>query len=506
AAVTSFAGDDRIVVDYLRDEFLAATNPARLSFLTRCSVLDELSGPLCDAVLERSDSARVLRDLARSNSLVVSLDRSDGRYRYHHLFAEMLRSELRRREPDGTEAMLHARASRWYAAHSDLDHAIDHAIAAGDLERAGGLIWLAFPEVSGRGRIATVVRWLEQVGADRVAKCPALALSAAHTHLNRGRGDRAAHWARVAAGIAESTDIAQSIQADIHLLDALLAMHGVVRMDKDASRASELHPAESPWQSPCYLFRGVASHLTGHPDRALPLLQEGVRRGAVVSPIVQVVSLAQLCLIAVEDGDWDRASRLIAQAREQVRRCGLSDYSSVVIVFTTSALVRSHEGRVELAQEDVADAKRLLALLMDFPPWYEAEARLVLSRACARLDDLESCRVLVEEASLFLERTADATILREWLNESIGALESASAERQGRGWSLTRAELRTLQYLPSYLSFREIGERIHVSPNTVKTQAQAVYRKLDASSRAEAVARARDGGLLGEDPLRATQP
>ena len=201
--------------------FSRATKPSTLSFLTRSSVLDELSGPLCDAVLERSGSARVLRDLARSNSLVVSLDRSDGRYRYHHLFAEMLRSELRRREPDETEARLHARASRWYAAHSDPDRAIDHAIAAGELERAGELIWLAYPEVSGRGRIATLVRWLDQIGDDSVATSSALALSAAHTHLARGQGDRAAHWARVAAGIAKSTDTSESIQADIHLARCL---------------------------------------------------------------------------------------------------------------------------------------------------------------------------------------------------------------------------------------------------------------------------------------------
>jgi LuxR family maltose regulon positive regulatory protein len=504
AAVAAFAGDDRIVVDYLRDEFLADADPGRVSFLIRSSVLDELSGPVCDEVLDRCGSADVLRDLARSNSLVVSLDRSDGTYRYHRLFAEMLQSELHRREPDEAVAGLHARASLWYAAHSDPDRAIDHAIAAGELERAGELIWLVFLEKSGRGRIATLLRWLEQIGDDSVATSTALALSAAHTHLARGRGDRAAHWARVAAGIAESTNTSESIQADTKLLAATLAAHGVDQMEKDAARASELHSEEASWQAPCYLLRGVASHLTGHPERALPMLQEGVRRGAVMSPIIEVISLAQLSLIAVEDGDWDRASRLIAQAREQVRRCGLSDYPSVVIVFAACALVDSHDGRVERAQADSADAKRLLELLADFPPWYEAEARLVLVRACVRLDDLERARALLDEASLFLERTPDAIILKEWLSESVSALESASDERRGHEWSLTKAELRTLQYLPTHLSFREIGERIHVSPNTVKTQAQAVYRKLDASSRTEAVVRARTAGLLGEDPLRGT--
>lgn len=501
AAVSSFAGDDRIVVDYLRDEFLASTKPGRLSFLTRSSVLDELSGPLCDAALERSGSSRMLRDLARSNALVVPLDRSDGSYRYHHLFGEMLRSELRRREP-GAEAEIHARASRWYDTHSDPERAIDNAIAAGEVERAGELILLAFPEVSGRGGIATIGRWLDELGEDAVASSARLAITAAHTHLNRGEGNRTAQWTRVAMGLAESADAPESIQAHINLLNAILGIDGVVRVGKDAARASELYPSEAPWQAPCYLLRGVSSHLTGHPDRAVPMLQEGARRGAVVSPIVQVLSVAQLCLIAVEDGDWERASRLSAQAREQVRRCGLADYPSIVIVFACSALVRSHDGQVDRAHSDIAEAKRLLSLLTGWLPWYEAETMLVLFRVCVRLDDLDWARDLLDEASRVLERTPDAIILSEWLNESAAALELDSTERRGREWSLTRAELRTLQYLPSYLSFREIGERIYVSPNTVKTQAQAVYRKLDASSRAEAVVKARDAGLLGEDPLR----
>jgi LuxR family maltose regulon positive regulatory protein len=222
----------------------------------------------------------------------------------------------------------------------------------------------------------------------------------------------------------------------------------------------------------------------------------------VASPIIQVLSLAQLCLIAVEDDDWEAGSRLVAQARDQVSRCGLIDYPSILLVHTASALVRAHEGKVERAEADFANAMRLLVLLADFPPWYEVEARLVLFRAGIRLDNLEGSRVLLDEASRLMERTPDATILRGWLREARASLKSASAEGRGRDWALTKAELRTLQYLPSHLSFRQIAERIHVSPNTVKTQAQAVYRKLDASSRAEAVETARGAGLLGTDPLR----
>ena len=129
-AVARFTGDDRLVVDYLRDEFLAGLSRRKLEFLTRTSVLDTLAGPICDAVLERSGSAQVLRELARANTLLVPLDRSDHAYRYHPLFAEMLKAELRRREPE-SEPALHRRASAWYAESLDFSQAIEHSIAAG---------------------------------------------------------------------------------------------------------------------------------------------------------------------------------------------------------------------------------------------------------------------------------------------------------------------------------------------------------------------------------------
>jgi LuxR family maltose regulon positive regulatory protein len=494
SAVRSFAGDDRIVVDYLRDEFLSGISPKRLAFLTRTSLLDELSGPVCDGMLERSDSARVLRDLARSNYLVIPLDRVDGSYRYHHLFREMLESELRRREPE-LEAELHGRASRWYADHSDLDRAIDHAIAAGEIERAGELIWEVFPEVSGRGRLATLERWLDAIGDDGISFSTKLALASAHRHVVLGDGERAAHWTKVAEASGEGDE---SVEADTRLLRATAALEGVVQMGKDAARASELHPPEAAWQSAAFLYRGVSSQLTGHPRRSVPLLREAARRGAVVSPIIQAVALAQLSLIAIDDDDWESGSRLIFQAHEQIERCGISDYPGISIAFAVSALVRSRLGQLDQAQQDLAPATQLLGALSDFPPWYETEIRIVLARAYVRLDDAGRARALLEEASRFLERTPDAAILGGWIDDAAAELISGSA-RDGRE-SLTKAELRTLQYLPSHLSFREIGERIHVSANTVKTQAQAIYRKLDASSRGEAVERARSAGLIGDEP------
>ena len=379
-------------------------------------MLDELSGPLCDAVLERSGSARVLRDLARSNSLVVSLDRNDDSYRYHHLFAEMLRSELRRRSRRG-RGELHARASRWYAAHSDPDHAIDHAIAAGELERAGELIWLAFPEVSGRGESRPSDAGLARSVTTRSPR-PPRSPSPPRMPISRVGREPGGSLGEGRSRDRQSTDTSESIQADIRLLDATLAMNGVVQMDKDAARAAELYPAEAPWQSPCYLYRGVSSHLMGHPERAVPMLQEAVRHGAVVSPIVEVISLVP----ALPDrdrgrrlGQGIRPDRPGPRAGTPLRAERLSEHCDRLRNFRFGALPRGL-GRAGAGRQRGRQAAA--GFLTDFPPWYEAEARLVLSRACIRLDDLASGRVLLDEASALLERTPDAIILSEWLSAS----------------------------------------------------------------------------------------
>jgi LuxR family maltose regulon positive regulatory protein len=143
-------------------------------------------------------------------------------------------------------------------------------------------------------------------------------------------------------------------------------------------------------------------------------------------------------------------------------------------------------------------SQRLLGLLVEFPAWYEAEARIALARASIRLDDPAAARVLLADASRFLEEDPEAVTLVKMLEETQSSLNEISAGN-GRGRAgLTPAELRLLPFLPTHLSLREIADRLFVSQNTVKTQAQAVYRKLDCSGRAEAVEKARRTGLLEE--------
>jgi LuxR family transcriptional regulator, maltose regulon positive regulatory protein len=494
SAVAGFGGDDRLLTDYLRDEVLDALDTEQLEFLKRTSVLDELSGPLCDAVLERTGSGTVLRDMSRSNLLVMPLDNADGSYRYHVLLARMLQAELRRSDPC-QEAELHRRASNWYLAAGDHDRAIDHAISARDIGRAGDLLWSAAAARVLDGRCTDVRRRLDQFTPDQLAAHPTLALTAAAHHLAIGERDLVEHWTTVAERAAAGSG-SSSLSAGVHAMRAAVGREGIGRMRRDAAQAYESLQEDSPWRSLACLLMGFAEHLAGDADAAQPRLEEGARRGAVAAPSVQTLCLAQLALIAVDRGDWEQGPLLAARARSQVERVGLDSLPTSALVFAVSALVRAHRDRVEEAQADRRRAADLLTRLVDYVAWYDAEARVVLARAALRLGDVTGTRTLLAEASHALAHDPEAVAVRRWIDEMWEQVEAFTLTELVGPSSLTTAELRVLALMPTHLSFREMGRRLHVSANTIKTHAHAVYRKLDVCSRSEAVVRARATGLL----------
>jgi LuxR family maltose regulon positive regulatory protein len=131
-------------------------------------------------------------------------------------------------------------------------------------------------------------------------------------------------------------------------------------------------------------------------------------------------------------------------------------------------------------------------LLVDFAPWYDVELRILLARAAVRLSDVTGARTALVDASRLMRRVPEAVALKAWLQDAWARHDAFT----GPSAVLTGAELRILRYLPTHLSFREIAGREYVSANTVKSQANAVYRKLNVSSRSEAVSRACEIGLL----------
>jgi LuxR family transcriptional regulator, maltose regulon positive regulatory protein len=487
-----FGGEDRLVAEYLRDEVLADLSPEQYEFVLATSVLDTLTGPACDAVLRRTGSAGILSELAQSCLLVVSLDRTDHRYRYHRLLAEMLRAELRRRDPE-VERDLHRRASEWHRVAGDRDQAVRHAIGAGDIDGAGRLVWNTVMDALGHGRRATIECWLGRFTEPDIAAHPPLALAAANSALARGRGDLAAHWTAAAAAAARRS---AAVDAGIALMRAALGRDGLAGMRHDAEAAYALEPDESPWRSLSCLLAGTADQLSGRREEAVRNLQQGARRAAVAAPDVHALCLTQLAVLALTEEDWEEAAALTSRARSQVDRHGLANSAPAALVFGASAVVRAHRGRVDEAQRDRRAATRLKATLIDFAPWYDIELRILLGRAAVRLSDINGARIALAEASRLMRLVPEADALQAWLQDAWARHDAFVGPPSRPSAALTTAELRILRFMPTHLSFREVAERAHVSANTVKSQANAVYRKLDVSSRSEAVSRAREIGLL----------
>lgn len=494
-AVGRFGGRDRVVADYIRDEVLAKLEPEHLRFLRHTSILDTLTGPLCDAVLGRTRSASALGELAGAGAMLVPLDRVGDHFRHHRLLAETLQGELQRAEPD-VERELHRRAGAWHRAHGDVDRALHHALAAGDVDVAGALVWDSVGPYLTNGRNAVLERWLDRFSAEQVAGDPGLCLAEAGRHLVRGQGHLAEHWVARAAAAAPTGRLPEGALAVVR---AAVARGGMEQMREDAAVAAALVDDDSPWRALCALLSGVAAHLGGARDSAAAQLEDAAHRAAVRAPNVHALCLAQLAVLALEVDDWEGAVEQVTRARAQIDRHGLADDASMAVVFAVSAVVRGHRGRIDDALGDAEHAARLQAQLTDFAPWYEIELRIMLARAALQLSDVNRARALLGQAARLLHRAPDAPVLEAWLRdaqEQVGAFtEALSAE--GPGPRLTSAELRILRYLPTHLSFREIAEQTFVSANTVKTQANAVYRKFDVSCRSEAVARAAHLGLLG---------
>jgi LuxR family transcriptional regulator, maltose regulon positive regulatory protein len=517
-APVAFSGGDEVVAEFLRDEFLRHLSGAELELLVHSSVCEVLCAPLCDALLAgpsaastspaphtpgdrpglRQGSARLLERLARGPLPFEAVDRAHERYRCHPLLRDALLAELGRAGPEPL-ALAHARARAWYAAHGDTDAAIAHAIAAGDARAAGELMWEHLPDYIPVGRNDVLQAHLRALSEEQIAATPTLALSAAHSALSLGELRRAERYALAGAAAlahAPARSKPSSLRAGIAAIEAAVARDGLAPMACEAAKAHEAEDEHSPWQPTFSLLLGVSAHLTG--DRALARehLREGARRGAVASPSIEMLCLTQLALVSAEENDVEGAVEEVGEAAAQMRRHSLCAYPIAALTYAVRADLLARVGHVDEAKGEAAHAARLLVRLDDFIPWYGAETRISLSRAYARLGEVALARALLAQASRLARRVGDATVLAGWLEHGWELVDSAACTRLSGSSALTIAELRVLRFLPSHLSFPEVGARLQVSTNTIKTQAHAVYRKLDVSSRSQAVARAREIGLL----------
>jgi LuxR family maltose regulon positive regulatory protein len=177
--VAAFGGSHRFVLDYLADEVLERQDGPVRAFLLETSVLERLSGELCDAVTGRPGCQATLADIERAGLFLVPLDEVRSWWRYHHLFADLLRARLQAEQP-GRAMALHRAAADWCEEHGLADDAVRHALAAGDAAWAARLVERHVEELLGRSEGATLRRWLSALPAEAVRDRPRLCLAQAY--------------------------------------------------------------------------------------------------------------------------------------------------------------------------------------------------------------------------------------------------------------------------------------------------------------------------------------
>ena len=494
-----FTGDDRFLADYLHAELLTHLSPSEVEFLTRTTVLDRLSGPLCDAVLDTTGSAKMLESLERSNLLVVPLDRQREWYRYHPLFRELLRGELERHEPE-LVGELTLRAARWCQDQGLLEAAIGYGMHAGDADLVARCVEQVAIAVYRSGRLATVQQWFDWFDDHGlIQQYPAVAMLGAWTQALGGHAAAAERWADAAeqgsyAGMLP--DGSASIAGWRALLRAKLCRHGVRQMRADAELALTLIPVGSLWRAPAQLLLGISQLLAGDlgvADRAVAEAAEVAQdTGATVAASV---ALAERAMLAIGRQDWHDAQSLVERARSVVASARLEDCVTSLVVYAAGARVAIHHGDLEQAEADLARTRQLRPHATHALPYYAVQARLELTRAYLALADLTAARPVLREVDDLLRWRPDLGTLGEQASQLRSQVDQVRGEAIGAA-PLTTAELRLLPLLATHLSFRELGQRLFVSQHTVKSQAMSIYRKLGVSSRGQAVQRVQEIGLL----------
>jgi len=499
-AAVSFGGGDRLVSEYVESEFLARISRRQRAFLTRTAVLERMYGPLCETVLDLPGSAATLTELARSNLLLVPLDRRGEWYRYHHLFRDMLLAELHRLEPEQMPG-LQRRAAEWYARNGEPEQALEYWMRAGDVTAAAPLIGALTFATYQRGMAATAERWLGWLDdhAD-MENYPAVAVLAAALSAVTGKATDADRWAKTAergAAVARLPDGSLSIEPWLALIRALLYQQGPEQMRADAELAASTIAAGSFWRATPILLRGMAHLIAGEVDRADVFFEDAVAEARAAGGATDAcVALAERSLLAMASGAQDVAGRHLAEARAVARQANLEDYPPVTIMYAVAARLALHGADRPRARSELTRAQRIRPALTYALPHLAVQARLELARCHLALADAAAARILLREVDEILIRRPGLGAFARHAEDLRAELSRARGPSAAGASALTAAELRLLPLLSTHLSFPEIAAEVFLSPHTIKSQSRSLYRKLGASSRSQAVTRARELALL----------
>lgn len=494
-------GRRREIVAYANAELLSALPAGTVRFLTRSSVLHQLSGPLCDAALQTSESAGQLEELTRSNLLVLPLDERRAWYRYHHLFRDLLRAELEHREPT-LVAELNRRAAQWCQANGLADAAIEYAMAAGDADRVAQIVRERVLPSYRAGHVVTLNRWFDWLDrGGHLPHYPGLAVGAAWLAALTARVGAAERFADAAEHPAPDGPMrrdSDGVRGQKALLRILLCRDGVDAALADADTAERRIPPDSPWRAVALGMAGIIRLIAGSDTDADASFVQAIECGRDAgADVTTAIALAQRAVIALGRRDESAARDLAARAYEVVDDGPVQDSVMNVLVFAVAARMAMRAGEVAHARTLLTQAQRLRPKLTYAIPHIAVQARLELVRTLLQLSDVPGARTVLREIDDIVRARPRLGVLVEQ-HQTLRAQMADAPTGAVTASSLTAAELRLLPLLQTHLTFREIGERLFASRHTVKTQAISIYRKLGVSSRGDAMRVASEIGLLPE--------
>jgi LuxR family transcriptional regulator, maltose regulon positive regulatory protein len=497
--IACFAGDDRQIVDYLMAEVLDRQTPGVREFLLRTSIVARLTGSLCDALLDRTDSARRLVELERANLFLISLDERRRWYRYHHLFGDLLANELSLAMPDEV-VPLHRRAYEWHLREGLVAEAITHAIAAGEYSQAAGLIAASWLDFVNRGELATVEAWTRALPPKLAESDPRLSVARAWMLLVLGRpGEveaeaRAAERGTLPGPLADGSSSVASSAALVRT-SARLLLGDVGGAAQSAALAVELEPDPTAlWRPHVTNALGMTAYWSGDYEGAESAFAETVSAGEAAGYYAaEIYALGYLAVISAERAEPADAARRVASARALAGRLALGEHWVTVMVDYAAAELARARGELREARAETEHGLNIArrgGLRLD-----TAYGLLALARIAQQAADADEARELRARAQRQLAACPDPGFLRAWTGtDDAASRRSAAADSADE---LSERELTVLRLLSSRLSLREIGNELYVSLNTIKTHTRNIYAKLRVGSREQAVARARELGLLG---------
>jgi LuxR family maltose regulon positive regulatory protein len=495
--VERFAGDNRHLVDYLSEVVLGQLGDDIREFLLRTSIVERLCTPLCEAITEQP-AVGILEEIERSNLFLVPVDDTRTWYRYHHLFAQMLRSELVRTHPELVPG-LHARASAWFRDRGLISEAVEHATASRDHAAAAALISAHWLEIGRWGQEATITRWLEAFAPEELDHYPELGLiGALLTGVSGGSELDFRRWLELAErGLSRPDDGAILIAGTTSLragVSLLRSGFGYRNIRAAAAIAAQTAQAESntrgAFRVVAFANLGFLLYLSGERANARHAVSEAMRDpDAQRRPYGFITALTTAALIALDDGEADKGEHAATRALEYATAAGLADNQVAGLAHVALGRALAVAARLESAQTQLDRA--LLLLRGGVVPARYAYALLWTAPVTQATGDLSRALALVEEADKLLASFEDAGTLTTLLRDVQRRISLARRRRRDPSSSaLTETELAVMQLLRTPKSQRAIANELSISINTVKTHTSAIYRKLGVTSRDDAVARA----------------